>query len=82
MADSSPQRSALVWFRDDLRLSGHPALVGLPNDATHAPFAAAPMILAAAGVRLGETYPPPLLEHRAARERALSAFAALKAAPS
>ena len=33
-------------------------------------------ILAAAGVALGETYPHPIVDHRAARERALAAYGA------
>jgi deoxyribodipyrimidine photo-lyase len=40
----------------------------------HAPWEAAPLNLAAAGVTLGETYPEPIVEHGKARTRALAAF--------
>jgi deoxyribodipyrimidine photo-lyase len=33
-------------------------------------------------VRLGETYPPPLVDHKAARERALAGYDAVKSAAS
>jgi deoxyribodipyrimidine photo-lyase len=55
-----------------------PELAGLPNHAIHAPWQATPAELAAAGVRLGETYPLPIVDHSAARERALAALASLK----
>jgi deoxyribodipyrimidine photo-lyase len=35
-------------------------------------------VLRGAGVVLGRTYPAPLVEHSAARQRALGEFAALK----
>ena len=55
-----------------------PALRALPAPAIHAPWTAAPPVLAAAGVRLGETYPRPIVEHDAARKRALARFEKLK----
>jgi deoxyribodipyrimidine photo-lyase len=36
-------------------------------------------VLAAAGVRLGENYPSPVVDHAKAREAALAAFAEMKA---
>ncbi len=51
-----------------------PELAGLPTKALHAPWTAAPGVLAAAGVRLDETYPRPIVEHGFARARALAAF--------
>ena len=42
----------------------------------HAPWEAAPLNLAAAGVTLGKTYPEPIVEHGKARTRALAAFGA------
>ncbi|MCP5432718.1 MAG: deoxyribodipyrimidine photo-lyase [Alphaproteobacteria bacterium] len=56
-----------------------PELTRLPARWVHRPFEADPELLAGCGVRLGETYPLPLVEHRAARERALAAFARVKA---
>ncbi|MFO1171490.1 MAG: deoxyribodipyrimidine photo-lyase [Hyphomicrobiaceae bacterium] len=55
-----------------------PELARLPNDLIHAPFEASPLELAAAGVVLGKTYPHPLVEHGAARDRALAAFETIK----
>jgi deoxyribodipyrimidine photo-lyase len=54
-----------------------PELAALPDRWIHRPWQAPPLELAAAGVRLGETYPLPVIDHTAARERALAAFAAL-----
>ncbi len=55
-----------------------PELAGLPAGAIHAPWDAPPGILAEAGVRLGETYPHPVVQHQAARDRALEAYARLR----
>jgi deoxyribodipyrimidine photo-lyase len=52
-----------------------PELARLPAAIIHRPWEAGPLELAAAGVRLGETYPLPLVDHGLARERALAAFA-------
>jgi deoxyribodipyrimidine photo-lyase len=57
-----------------------PELAKLPNALVHTPWAAPEAALAAAGVRLGETYPRPIVDHAAARRRALAAFAAMKRA--
>ncbi len=54
-----------------------PELAGLDNASIHAPWEASPLELDAAGVRLGVDYPEPLVEHAAARARALDALAAL-----
>ncbi len=59
-----------------------PELAALPDDAIHAPFDAPPMVLAAAGVTLGKTYPEPIVEHAPARARALAALAQLKTGQS
>jgi deoxyribodipyrimidine photo-lyase len=56
-----------------------PELAGLPDEWLHQPWDAPPAVLAAAGVRLGETYPLPIVEHGAAREIALAALKSLKA---
>jgi deoxyribodipyrimidine photo-lyase len=53
-----------------------PELARLPETWIHEPWAAPPEILAAAGVALGRDYPQPLVEHGAARDRALAAYRA------
>ena len=55
-----------------------PELRALPAPAIHAPWTAAPEVLARAGVRLGETYARPIVEHDMARKRALARFEALR----
>ncbi len=52
-----------------------PELARLPAKLIHQPWEATPMELAAAGVTLGETYPEPIVDHKAARARALAAYA-------
>jgi deoxyribodipyrimidine photo-lyase len=39
---------------------------------------AAPLELKGAGVELGKTYPVPIIDHRAGRERALKAYATVR----
>ena len=51
-----------------------PELAKLPAPAIHAPWRADRATLAAAGVRLGETYPEPLVDHARARARTLDRF--------
>jgi len=55
-----------------------PELAQLPASVIHKPWTADSATLARAGVRLGTTYPKPLVDHAAARERALQAFAHIK----
>jgi deoxyribodipyrimidine photo-lyase len=57
-----------------------PELAKLPNDVIHQPWTASEGRLVAAGVKLGRTYPHPIVDHAAARARALDAYAAVKAA--
>ena len=57
-----------------------PELAKLPDDLIHKPWEAPPLILKEAGVTLGKTYPKPIVDHKAARERALSAFQMTKSA--
>jgi len=57
-----------------------PELSKLPTKLIHAPHEAAPSDLTAAGVRLGETYPEPMVDHKQARERALEGYEAVKSA--
>jgi deoxyribodipyrimidine photo-lyase len=56
-----------------------PELARLPAASIHEPWRAEPDELAAAGVRLGETYPRPIVEHAEARKRALERYAAARA---
>lgn len=55
-----------------------PELAQLPNKFLHKPWEAPALTLQAAGVVLGETYPLPIVDHKAARESALAAYATLK----
>ena len=51
-----------------------PELAQLPAKLIHHPWDATPIELTAAGVVLGKTYPEPIVDHKAARERALAAY--------
>lgn len=55
-----------------------PELAGIPDRFLHRPWEAPPLVLAGAGVQLGSTYPKPIVEHGAARDRALAAYHALR----
>ena len=55
-----------------------PELAGLPDRHIHAPWTAPAAVLEAAGVTLGVTYPEPIVDHKAARARALAGFAATR----
>ncbi|MFP4125436.1 MAG: cryptochrome/photolyase family protein [Alphaproteobacteria bacterium] len=57
-----------------------PELAELPLEHLHRPWTAPEATLRAAGVRLGESYPRPIVDHGAARQRALNAFARIKQA--
>ena len=54
-----------------------PELSKLPNKYLFKPWAAPKDILMEAGVRLGETYPAPIVDLKASREAALDAYKAL-----
>jgi deoxyribodipyrimidine photo-lyase len=49
-----------------------PELAQMPAKYIHAPWDAPPEVLAKAGVKLGSTYPRPIVEHSAARQRFLA----------
>ena len=51
-----------------------PELANLPDKYVHAPWEAPAEVLAGAGVTLGGTYPRPLVDLPAARQRALDAY--------
>ncbi len=57
-----------------------PELARLPDAHIHQPWEAPEPVLREAGVRLGETYPHPVIGHREGRARALEALARNKAA--
>lgn len=57
-----------------------PELSRLPDSLIHAPSDARLVDLGDAGIRLGHDYPLPIVDHRAARDRALAAFRELRAA--
>jgi deoxyribodipyrimidine photo-lyase len=55
-----------------------PELASLPSAHIHAPWEAPQETLVDAGVRLGESYPQPLVDLKASRQRALDAFQSLR----
>ena len=55
-----------------------PELSKLPDKFLHKPWEAPDDVLSAAEVRLGDTYPHPIVDHKTAREAALSAYGTLK----
>ena len=74
----NPVRQGEHFDPDGAYVRAHvPELAGLPAEVIHRPWEATAEQLAAAGVRLGETYPERIVDHAAARARALDAFAAI-----
>lgn len=55
-----------------------PELAKLPDKYIHRPWEAPENTLSTAGVILGKTYPKPIIDHAAARERALESFKSLR----
>ena len=55
-----------------------PELARLPSEHIHEPWSAPADVLATAGVTLDQDYPGPVVDHAAARKRALAAFEELK----
>ena len=55
-----------------------PELANVPNAFIHAPWRCPQATLHHSGVRLGDTYPHPMVDHAEARARALAAFSTLK----
>ncbi len=56
-----------------------PELAKLPAENIHAPWEAPLHVLATAGVKLGENYPHPIVDHARARSEALAALKQLRA---
>ncbi len=59
-----------------------PELARLDRKWLHKPWEAPAAVLDAAGIRLGETYPRPIVDHRSARQAALDAYQSMKSADS
>ncbi|MEP4484923.1 MAG: deoxyribodipyrimidine photo-lyase [Halioglobus sp.] len=55
-----------------------PELREMPNKYLHKPWEAPAEVLHDANVSLGETYPEPIVDHRAAREAALAAYGSIR----
>jgi deoxyribodipyrimidine photo-lyase len=55
-----------------------PQLAALPNDAIHAPWLAKPLVLEAANLTLGKTYPFPIVDHAKARLKTLMRYSVVK----
>ncbi len=55
-----------------------PEIAALPDRWVHSPWEAPAGVLADAGVRLGQTYPRPIVDHAIARQAALAAFEAIR----
>jgi deoxyribodipyrimidine photo-lyase len=55
-----------------------PELNGLPDQFVHQPWVAPADALEQAGVKIGSTYPAPIVDHKTARARALMAYERMK----
>ncbi len=55
-----------------------PEIAMLPDKILHAPWEADEDALSKAGITLGKTYPEPIVDHSAARERALAGYEKVK----
>ncbi len=55
-----------------------PEIARLPDAFLQAPWTAPAGVLAAAGIKLGQTYPRPMVDHASARAEALAAFKTLR----
>jgi deoxyribodipyrimidine photo-lyase len=58
-----------------------PELAKLPAKAIHQPWQATPAELAAAGIKLGTSYPHPMVDHAKARNAALAAYKRIGSEP-
>jgi len=55
-----------------------PELASLPGRCIHRPHEAPAKVRERAGTEPGRNYPPPIVDHGAARDEALAAFATLR----
>ena len=51
-----------------------PEIAQLPNEYIHQPWLAPSTLLTNLGIKLGRTYPEPIIEHNFAREKALRVY--------
>jgi deoxyribodipyrimidine photo-lyase len=58
-----------------------PELANLPNSVLFNPWAAPPATVSKSGIKLGETYPKPIVSLKDSRQKALEAFSSLKVPP-
>lgn len=59
-----------------------PEVADLPDKYLHKPWEAPPEVLEDAGIRLDETYPSPIVDHKSARQAALDAYDTVKKSDS
>jgi deoxyribodipyrimidine photo-lyase len=59
-----------------------PELARLSREQIHAPWEISTTVLADAGIRLGQTYPTPVVDHVVARNEALAAYKTLRSRPA
>jgi len=55
-----------------------PELSRLPDKAIHSPWDSPRALLSEAGVKLGDTYPVPVIDHAKARDRAMGAYQTMR----
>ncbi len=55
-----------------------PEIADLDNEYIHKPFDAPELVLRAAGITLGKTYPKPIVDHALQKDEALKRYSALK----
>lgn len=85
-ADASPYFRIFNPFTQGEKFDGNadyvrrwvPELKHMPDKFIHRPWEAPLLVLKAADVKLGETYPEPIVDHKFARERALEGYKATK----
>ena len=71
-----PARVALFGCHQAGEGSPRPALARVPTKHVHAPWEMTRAHQDAAGCRIGRDYPAPIVEHAAARARAIAAYRA------
>ena len=55
-----------------------PEIASMPDEFLHCPFEAPKLILKAARIELGTTYPNPIVDHAAGRDSAMAAYNMIK----
>ncbi len=72
----------LIYSKGDYVRRWVPELARMPARWIHQPWRAPEPVLSAAGVKLGKTYPRPIISHEIARNVALEKFRAIKTTSS